>query len=394
MLAVNAREAMRSLAASKQRTLLALIGVIIGIGSVMAMLGIGESVKAEALRQFNQMGTDVITLRPGFGSDDDAGTPQALLPEDMKLLARYAHSVRSISPEVEIYGKVRSGPAELSGSVKGVWPTFADINRLKMSKGRFLTRYDRGSPFAVLGHSALQQLLKQGAREPVEEITIMGRPYSVVGVLAPAELGYNSSMVDEAVLIPLDMATRYAQSPGLNQAAVQLWPEVDHDLASAEISDLLSKFKGQPSNLNISSPRQLLEQVSRQMRLYTMLLAAVGSISLIVGGVGIMNMMLVSVTERRREIGIRRAMGAQRKDIVSQFLVESMLLSFVGGIVGVGLGVAVSLVAASVQGWRPVWVPGSMLLCLGVALAVGLFFGYYPARKAAGVDVIVALRAD
>jgi putative ABC transport system permease protein len=201
-------------------------------------------------------------------------------------------------------------------------------------------------------------------------------------------------MVDDTVLIPLDMARRYAQEPGLNQATVQLWPDTDHDLASAEITNLLDQFKGLPFNLHINSPRQLLEQVSRQMRLYTMLLAAVGSISLIVGGVGIMNMMLVSVTERRREIGIRRAMGAQRKDIVSQFLVESMLLSLAGGIIGVGLGVGVGLIAASVKGWQPVWVPGAIFLCLGVSLTVGLFFGYYPARKAAGVDVIVALRAD
>jgi putative ABC transport system permease protein len=394
MLAVNAREALRSLTASKQRTLLALIGVIIGIGSVMAMLGLGETVKAEALRQFNQMGTDVLTVRPGFGAADDRRQPQPLLPEDMTLLARYAQTVRSVSPEVEIYGKVRSGPAELSGNVKGVWPAFAEINRLKMTKGRFLTDYDRGSPFAVLGHSAFQKLIDQGARRPLNEITIMGRPYSVIGVLAPAELGYNSQTVDEAVLVPLDMAQRFSQEPGLNQASVRLWPNVDHDLASAEINNLLNQFKGESVNLHINSPRQLLEQISRQMRLYTMLLAAVGSISLIVGGVGIMNMMLVSVTERRREIGIRRAMGAQRKDIVSQFLVESMLLSLAGGIIGVALGQAVSLIAASVQGWQQLWVPGAILLCLGVSLAVGLFFGYYPARKAAGLDVIVALRAD
>ncbi len=394
MLAVNAREALRSLAASKQRTLLALIGVIIGIGSVMAMLGLGETVKNEALRQFSQMGTDVITVRPGFSPENEARRPQALLPKDFALLSRYALSVRSVSPEVEIFGKVRAGPAKFEGSIKGVWPAFAEINRLHMARGRFLTPYDRDSSFAVLGHGVFNKLIQQGAREPLQEITIRGRPFSVIGVLAPAELGHNSQMVDDAVLISLDMAQRYAQQPGVSQATVRLWPDADHNQAGAEIESLLSRFKGFPLNLNINSPRQLLEQISRQMRLYTMLLAAVGSISLIVGGVGIMNMMLVSVTERRREIGIRRAMGAQRQDIVTQFLVESMLLSLTGGIIGVGLGEAVSLIAASAQGWQPVWVPGAMLLCLGVSLAVGLFFGYYPARKAAGLDVIVALRAD
>jgi putative ABC transport system permease protein len=156
----------------------------------------------------------------------------------------------------------------------------------------------------------------------------------------------------------------------------------------------MGRFQGGPARLDIHSPRQLLEQIAGQMRLYTLLLAAVGSISLIVGGVGIMNMMLVSVTERRREIGIRRALGAQQRDIVSQFLVESMLLSLVGGAVGVGLGTAASLVIARLQDWEPLVLPSAMALCLGVSLAVGLFFGYYPARKAAGVDVIVALKAD
>lgn len=391
---MNAREAVRSLTASKQRTLLALIGVIIGIGSVMAMLSVGETVKAEALRQFQQMGTDMVTVRAGFSKPEEGGSRLVLMPIDFKRLARYALSVRSVSPEVDIYGKVRSGPAQISGSIKGVWPIFAEMNRLHVVRGRFLTEYDKGRAFAVLGHGAYKKLVSRGAATPIKNITIDGRPYQVIGVLGPAKLGYNSQMVDDSVLIHLNMAQRYARQPGINQATVRLWPEADHTQASAEIRALMSRFKGRPVPLDIYSPRQLLEQIAKQMRLYTLLLAAVGSISLIVGGVGIMNMMLVSVTERRREIGIRRAMGAQRRDITSQFLVESMLLSLVGGLMGVGLGVAASLVTAKVQGWHMVWSPGAMAMCLGVSLAVGLFFGYYPARKAAGVDVIVALKAE
>ncbi len=394
MLAVNTREALRSLTASKQRTLLALVGVIIGIGSVMAMLGVGETVKAEALRQFTQMGTDVITVRPGYSSEEQGGQRMVLTPGDFQRLARYGLSVRSVSPEVDTYGKVQAGAAEISGSVKGVWPVFARINRLQLMQGRFLTPFDKGRSFVVLGHGAFEKLAQRGAPRPIKEITIEGRPYQVVGVLDPAKLGYNSQAVDDSVMIYLDMAQRYARDPGISQATVRLWPEVDPGQASAEVKRLLARFKGKPVPIDIYSPRQLLEQIARQMRLYTMLLAAVGSISLIVGGVGIMNMMLVSVTERRREIGIRRALGAQRRDITSQFLVESMLLSLVGGLIGVGLGVGGSLITARVQHWQPVWVPGAMMLCLGVSLAVGLFFGYYPARKAAGVDVIVALKAD
>lgn len=394
MLAMNAREAVRSLAASKQRTILALFGVIIGIGSVMAMLSVGETVKAEALRQFMQMGTDVLTVRPGFSNSDQGGGRTVLLPEDFARLARYATSIRQISPEVDTYGKIRVGRAEVSASVKGVWPQFADINRLSMAWGRFLTPYDHGRSFVILGSGAAKKLAQQGARQPIEEVSVDGRPYKVLGALNPAQLGYNSQMVNDAVMVPLDMAARYASQPGISAVTIRLWPEADHAVATQEIKQMISRFKGKPVTLNIHSPRQLLEQIAGQMRLYTMLLAAVGSISLIVGGVGIMNMMLVSVTERRREIGVRRALGAQRRDITSQFLVESMLLSLVGGIVGVGLGLGASFLTAYLQDWQPIWAPGAVALCLGVSLAVGLFFGYYPARKAAGVDVIVALKSD
>jgi putative ABC transport system permease protein len=394
MLGVNAREAVRSLAASKQRTLLALVGIIIGIGSVMAMLGVGETVKAEALRRFQQMGTDVVTLRPGWGGRDQGGERQALHAEDLELLARYARSVRGVSPEVENYGKVQAGPAENSVTVKGVWPSFLRINRLEMGRGRFFTPYDESRSFVVLGHEAQRNLVAKGAPQPLTDVNIEGRPYTVIGVLAPTQGASMGPMTGESVLVPLDMAQRWSREPGVSQATVWLWPEADHDAASAEIIELMGRFRGGPARLDIHSPRQLLEQIAGQMRLYTLLLAAVGSISLIVGGVGIMNMMLVSVTERRREIGIRRALGAQQRDIVSQFLVESMLLSLVGGVVGVGLGTAASLIIARLQDWEPMVLPSAMALCLGVSLAVGLFFGYYPARKAAGVDVIVALKAD
>ena len=396
LLSVNSKEAVRSLLASKQRTILALIGIIIGIGSVMAMLSVGETVKAQSLAQFQLMGTDVISVSEGYiPSEEGRPTAQVVLrPEHFDRAVKYGKYIRRISPEASLWGKLRAGKAEVSGSFLGVRPVFKEVNRLDLHQGRFLAPFDGGKFYAVLGAKAAEELLAKGAKPPIEEVTLEGRPFKVIGRLAPANLGFNSDEVDRGVFIPLDLALRRTQNNGLTKITVQLWPWADHDKASAEIQDLVSRFAGRPTPLSIQSPRQLLEQMAEQMRLFTLLLAAVGSISLVVGGVGIMNMMLVSVTERRREIGIRRALGAQRGDIVSQFLVESVVLSLTGGLIGVGLGVAASLVSAHVQNMESVVPGGALLLCLGVALAVGLFFGYYPARKAANLDVIVALKAE
>lgn len=396
LIAVNAREAVRSLLASKQRTILALLGVIIGIGSVMAMLSVGETVKGQALEQFKAMGTDILTISPGGfgGSQEGSLPPRDLTPEDFEMVARYAKSIRSMAQEVTGWGKVRAGKAEVSGSLKGVSPAYRDINRLSLQSGRFFSFLDEERPFAILGSVVAGELAQKGAKTPIAEVTINGKPFEVVGLLNPAQLGYRSDEVDRSVFLPLRLAQLHLNQPGVSQVTMRIKPEVDHRVAQAEIERLMNTFQGRATPLSFQSPRQLIEQMSKQMRLYTLLLAAVGSISLVVGGVGIMNMMLVSVTERRREIGIRRALGAQQADITSQFLVESVILSLSGGVLGLALGVAAALVTAASQGWKPVVPITALFLCMGVALAVGLFFGYYPARKASHLDVIVALKAE
>ena len=393
LLAVNSTEAWRSLYASKQRTLLALLGVIIGIGSVMAMLSIGETVKNQALNQFKLMGTDILTVTPGFGGGDQVKV-KPLLASQFDLIAKYSRYIREVSPEVDAWGDVISGQAKISPGVKGVRPVFQDVNRLKMARGRFFTRFDRQKAYVVLGNLAARELIEKGAKPPLNEVILGGMPYEVIGRLAPADLGFRSDEVDRSVFLPLEMAARLSSSEGLSKVVVRLKPNASHREATKQIEYMAGLLMGEGSPLMVDSPKKLLEQMDKQMQLYTLLLAAVASISLVVGGVGIMNMMLVSVTERRREIGIRRAMGAKRGDITSQFLVESVLLSLVGGLIGIGLGVAACFITADLNSWTPILPVKAMLLCLGVALGVGFFFGYYPARKAAKLDVIIALRSE
>ena len=392
LLSVNAREAWRSLKASKQRTILALLGVIIGIGSVMAMLSMGETIKAKALAEFRQMGTDIISVRKGYTPESTGGS--GLNVDDFDQLAKFSRNIRETSPEVSTWGKIRAGQAEVDSSIKGVRPVFLHINKLKMASGRFLTVFDEDRSFCVLGGKTYERLIREGARPPISEVTLRGLPFQVLGVLEPAQLGFRSEEVDSAVFMPMGLADRMGGFEGASRITVRLWPTSDHDVASAEINKLWNKLNQGNSVLEIDSPKQLLEQMAKQMRLYTLLLAAVASISLVVGGVGIMNMMLVSVTERRREIGIRRALGAQRGDITSQFLVESVILSLVGGVIGIALGVGACFAVSEFNGWDAVIPMDAMGLCLGVAMAVGLFFGYYPARKASHLDVIVALKAE
>ncbi|MCB2225478.1 MAG: ABC transporter permease [Desulfarculaceae bacterium] len=397
ILLVNLKEAVRSLLASKQRTLLALLGVIIGIGSVMAMLAIGETIKAESMRQYQAMGTDILTIRPEAQPrpGEPWGAMAVITPEDMTRLARYSRAIRRYSLIVETSATLRAGRAKLeNATLNGVQAAYRQIKRLKMARGRFISPLDQGRHHLVLGSQVARDLDRAGAPRPLRELTIKGRIYKVIGVLAPADLGYDSDTVNRAAFAPVGMALRMDGQTGAGSAVVQVKRGTDHAAAGAELNRLMQGFTHGRVSLEVESPKQLLQQMAAQMRLLTLLLAAVGSISLVVGGVGIMNMMLVSVAERRREIGIRRAMGAQKGYITFQFLVESVILSGAGGIIGIAAGLGGAWLAADMQKWQFQMPLDAVGLCLGVALGVGLFFGYYPARKAAGMQIIDALKTE
>jgi putative ABC transport system permease protein len=397
ILLVNTKEAVRSLLAAKQRTILALLGVIIGIGSVMAMLAVGETIKAESMRQYQAMGTDILTIRPEAAPrpGQSWGGLAVITPEEMARLARYSRDIRRYSLIAETSATIIAGRAKLESIfLSGVQAAFQQIKRLRIARGRFLSPLDRGRYHIVLGSQAARNLDRAGAPRPLRELVIKGRIYKVIGVLAPADLGYDSDTVNQAAFVPLGVALHLDGQNGAGSAVVQVGPKADHQATADELNRMMKGFTGGKVSLEVESPKQLLKQMAAQMRLLTLLLAAVGSISLVVGGVGIMNMMLVSVTERRREIGIRRAMGAQKSFITLQFLVESVILSGAGGIIGITAGIGGAWLAADLQGWQFQAPLEAVGLCLGVALAVGLFFGYYPAKKAAGMKIINALKAD
>lgn len=382
----NVREAVSSLAAMGVRSVLALVGIAVGIGAVIAMVSIGEIVKEEALEQFRALGTDVVTIRRKRGG------PGELARADVAGLADAVPPVAAAAPWTSDSAEVSfTGAAVARGQVLGVTEAFAPLHRLTVTAGRFISDLDRDRPFCVLGHAMAQQVREAGARQLVgERVRIEGRLLTVVGVLGPNPGSVQSPGTDDAVLLPIGATVRTGTV--IDRAIARLRPGAD---ASDAVRQVTAYFRrvAPGLELDVVSARQLIEQMQRQARMFTLLFGAVGSISLVVGGIGVMNVMLMSVTERRAEIGVRRALGARRRDIVAQFVTESATLCIVGGIAGIVLGAVSAWAISKFADWSFFLSLPAVWVGVAVSTGVGVFFGLYPARQAAQLDPIAALRA-
>ena len=270
---------------------------------------------------------------------------------------------------------------------------FADLYKLRLDEGRFISDLDGRRDWCVIGAQVAQAMRGAGARRVVgERIKIEGRPYTIVGVLRVSARGQRPFDPNRAAFVPISTAQRLFGQPEIRRIVARMRPGIHYTVAGREVKAYLQR-RARGLRVSVESARQLIEHMQKQAQLFTLLLGAVGSISLIVGGIGVMNVMLVSVTERRREIGIRRALGARRRDIQSQFLIEAVILSLVGGALGIGLGVGASWGICAYTGWTFQVSPTTMVLGVGVASGVGIFFGLYPAYQASRLDPIAALRA-
>ena len=396
------REATRSLSSSKQRTLLAVIGITIGIGSVIAMVSVGKIIQHEALKQFMAMGTDILTINHssgGFGGGPGRASGKISLKDAMEI-PKYCPTVNLAGPYVQGMGggsgTIYAGKAIPRASLYGVTQSFIFLDKLKIREGRFISDLDRHAYFCVIGDQVAQELRKKGAGEELvgEKIKINERMFTVIGVLEHATSSRHRALEpNSSILTHLTTLTRMNPDTAISNIKVRVGPAVDHKTATREIQDYFFKRK-KIRDIRVRSPEELIEQMKSQMELYTLLLGAIGSISLIVGGVGVMNVMLVSVTERRREIGIRRALGAKRSNIKNQFLIEAIVLSSLGGVLGIALGIGAAYIAAHFGKWEFILSRSSVFLGFGVASAVGIFFGFYPAQQASKLDPIAALRSD
>jgi putative ABC transport system permease protein len=401
------------LSTHKLRSFLTMLGIIIGVASVITLMSIGRGSTAQILENIQSMGANVITISGGAGfvsfgpggMRSASGNTQTLTVEDAEAIAEQISNISAIAPSSSSNLQLVVGSANMSAQVTGTTPEYMTINNLAIASGAFFTEYDyqRGAKVAMLGSNVAETLF--GITNPVGQKMRMGSIIvTIVGVLESKGGGMGMS-VDDAVYIPLTALqrtvaqTRTAQ--GEKVVSSITLAVIDEDKTDQVVEDITSLLRtrhrlaaGAEDDFSIRSMEELTSALEETSGTLTLLLGAIAAIALLVGGIGVMNIMLVSVLERTREIGIRKALGARERDIWLQFLLEAAFLTFAGGIIGVGVGWVVSYFV-DVTGFMPTIVTADIvILAVSVSVAIGIFFGFYPAWNASRLNPIEALRSE
>ena len=397
----------RSLNRNKLRTFLTMLGIIIGVASVIAMLAIGEGSNENIKASMASLGTNSIMIFPGSsrqgGVRQGAGTIQTIKVEDADAIALHCQLVNHVSPVDEKRVQVIWGSQNWNTTIMGVRDDYLTIRSLTVTKGSTFTPSDDrlAAKVCLVGVTVVSNLFGNPDANPVGQIIrINSIPVKIIGVLS--KMGQNTfgRDQDDIIIAPFSTVQKrmMADSPNVNYILASAISENQVNDAVDEISRLLrQKHKLAPSDeddFTVRTQSEITNIFGSVSKVMTILLASIAGISLLVGGIGIMNIMLVSVTERTREIGTRMAVGAKRRDILSQFIIESIVISFSGGLIGIALGIIASDIVARFGHWPVVIEFSSIVLAFLFSAAVGLFFGIYPARKAAGLSPIEALRYE
>jgi putative ABC transport system permease protein len=398
------RVALQSVRANKLRSFLTMLGIIIGIGAVIAMVALGEGAQRQVQDRLQGLGTNVLTVRPGqaFMGGVDRGDSRLTTEHAEALIPSpdVNHGIVAVSPEMNRRQQVQFGSRNANLQIYGVWPSYFSIQNHKVGLGRLYTDTEDRSRrrVAVIGPEVGTRLGTESEALVGTSIRIRGQSFEVIGVLEPkGGTGFGSP--DEAIFTPVGTAQfRLFGSDQVNAILVQAESERRIATATAEIDRIMRREQrvppGDPSRINIMNQASLLETFEETARTFTFLLAGIALVSLIVGGIGIMNIMLVSVTERTREIGVRKALGARRRDVMLQFLVEALVLCIAGGILGLGVGAGSAYALEHFAGWDTAVAPAAVAVAFGFSAFIGIFFGIWPARRAARLDPITALRYE
>ncbi|HMC20855.1 MAG TPA: ABC transporter permease [Thermoanaerobaculia bacterium] len=395
--------ATQSIQKNKLRATLTMLGIIIGVAAVIVMVAVGYGARTRIRAQINNLGTNMIVITPGAqtqgGVSQGAQAFANLKIDDVDKIRREAQYVSAISPVVVSRTQVLGPQGNWRTMINGVDPDYQTIRNWDTQSGSFFSGDDvrAGRTVAILGQTVAQQLFPDS--DPVGQTVQIGKvPFNVVGELAAKGQTASGSDSDDVILIPYTTATaRLSGRSFIPQILASTASEQDIPAAQDEIRTILReshKITDNNDDFTVRNQTDLAQAAESSTQVMTLLMASIASISLLVGGIGIMNIMLVSVTERTREIGIRLAIGARGADVLTQFLVESLVMGVAGGLVGLIIGVAGAKVVGHFTGWETVVSPLIMLISIGFSGAVGVFFGYYPARKAAALNPIQALRYE
>ena len=393
--------ALRALRRNKMRSILTALGMIIGVGAVIALVSIGNGAKSQVEASIASLGQNVITVFPGNFTSGGArggwGSASSLTPEDALAIQNEISGVVAVSPEVRDRSQVLANGLNWNTTIYGESPEFPLIRDWKLSDGVMFgdAEVRNAGKVAVIGQTIADQIFP--GTDPVgQTLRIRNIPFKVVGVLSPKGFNYFGTDQDDAVIIPYTSAMRrVSRRTNLNTILIQAYAPEQMPRIQQEITDLLQQRRqGRDPDFTVRNQLELAQAATQSSRTMTTLLMFIACISLLVGGIGIMNIMLVSVTERTREIGIRLAIGAHDRDIRLQFLIEAMTLSLLGGLLGIVLGIASAYFVTHLYGW-PVEI-STFAICGSFAIsgAVGIIFGFFPAHKAAQLDPIDALRFE
>jgi putative ABC transport system permease protein len=399
-------ESFSTLGLNKVRTALAMLGVIIGIGSVIALMSLGQASQKSIQNQIRSLGSNLLTVMPGAqrveGIRGAAGGRNTLTDDDAKaiLQSEQITTVKSVASEYSSRSQVTAGRNNINTQIAGVTPNYAQIRNIVLQNGAFISENQLMSlsKVAVLGSQTAEDLFGTNTNPAGQTVRINSIGFTVIGV-TQSKGGSGPMNQDDQIYVPLTTAQKILFGVNyLSSIYIEANSEEAMNQARNEVGYfLLARHRiKDPSqaDFSIMSQEDLLGTINQVTGTFTTLLAGIAAISLVVGGIGIMNIMLVTVTERTREIGLRKALGAKKKWITSQFLSEAVIITFVGGIVGVILGSSVSFIIATLMNLPPALSLSSILLAFGVSAAIGIIFGWYPARKAANLVPIDALRYE
>jgi len=403
------RSALEALQRNVLRTSLTALGIVIGTAAVIVMISVGAGARERLAQQIRSLGTNLIVISPGSvvtgGARLGSGSRQNLTVDDAVAIARDISSVQLAAPVVRGSAQVIVGHLNWSTMLVGANPDFLEAREWLISSGRNFSREenDGAGKVVILGRTVAEALF--GAAEPIgQTVRVQMTPLHIVGVLERKGQNTQGSDQDDLVIVPLSTAknrilgTSHASSRAVGAIVTKIRPGDDLANAEAQIRNLLRqrhrRAAEQDDDFSIRNLAEIMEQRDASARVLTLLLGAVASVSLLVGGIGIMNVMLVSVTERTREIGLRLAVGARGRDVLLQFLIEAATLSGGGALIGTAFGIAIAIITAIYAGWPAVIPTKAVLLSAGCSTLIGVFFGWYPARRAGTLQPVVALRHE